>query len=180
MSKKTVRALPRLYEAMLVDHQRRHRQMAFVSGPRQVGKTTTCRARTAAYMSWDDDRDRRLILKGPSVVAAHLGLDVLREKPLTCCFDELHKNRRWKGFLKGLFDTWGEHGRFVVTGSSRLDVYRRTGDSLIGRYLSYRMHPLSAGELLRPTVPDQPARPPRPLGRPVPSGQRPAPGRGPT
>jgi predicted AAA+ superfamily ATPase len=88
---------------------------------------------------------------------------VLRPQPLRCCFDELHKNRRWKALLKGLFDTWGERGRFVVTGSSRLDVYRRTGDSLMGRYLLYRMHPLSVGELVRQDVPDRPVRPPRPL-----------------
>jgi hypothetical protein len=135
--------------------------MAFVTGPRQVGKTTTCRALTAAYLNWDDDRDRRLILRGPTAVADHLGLDVLREKPLTCCFDELHKSPRWKNFLKGLFDTWGGRGRFVVTGSSRLDIYRRAGDSLMGRYLLYRMHPLSAGELLRQDVPERPVRPPR-------------------
>ncbi len=162
MATKKVRWLPRLYEAVLARHLRRHRQMAFVSGPRQVGKTTTCRAGSSAYLSWDDDSDRRLILSGPTAVARHLGLDVLLERPLVCCFDELHKNARWKGFLKGLFDTWGERGRFVVTGSSRLDVYRRGGDSLMGRYLLYRMHPLSVGELLRHTVPKRlPERPRR-------------------
>jgi predicted AAA+ superfamily ATPase len=93
-----------------------------------------------------------LILAGPTAVARHLGRDVLREQPLTCCFDELHKSPRWKAFLKGLFDSWGERGRFIVTGSSRLDVYRRGGDSLMGRYLLYRMHPLSVGELLRPSA----------------------------
>jgi hypothetical protein len=100
MPLKKVRALPRFYDAVLVSHLRRHRQMAFVSRPRQVGKTTTCRARTTAYLSWDDDRDRRLILQGPSTIADHLGLDVLREKPLACFFDELHKNPRWKSFLR--------------------------------------------------------------------------------
>jgi hypothetical protein len=163
MATKKVRRLPRLYEAVLARHLRQHRQMAFVSGPRQVGKTTTCRAESAAYLSWDDDRDRRLILTGPTAVALHLGLHVLREQPLVCCFDELHKNPRWKVFLKGLFDTWGERGRFVVTGSSRLDLYRRGGDSLMGRYLLYRMHPLSVGELLRHTVPKRLIERPRRL-----------------
>jgi len=163
MATKKVRSLPRVYDAMLLQHRRRHRQMAFVSGPRQVGKTTTCRAQSAAYLSWDDDRDRRLILEGPSAVARQLGLDVLREEPLACCLDELHKSPRWKGFLKGLFDSWGERGRFIVTGSSRLDVYRRGGDSLMGRYLLYRMHPLSVGELLRQGAPQRLVRPPRRL-----------------
>jgi hypothetical protein len=137
--------------------------MAFVSGPRQVGKTTTCRARSDAYLSWDDDRDRRVIFRGATAIASHFGLDVLRPQPVRCCFDELHKDRRWKALLKGLFDTWSERGRFVVTGSSRLDVYRRAGDSLMGRYLLYRMHPLSVGELARQDVPDRPVRAPRPV-----------------
>ena len=158
-----VSALPRLYDAVLAAHQDRHRQMAFVSGPRQVGKTTTCRARSDAYLSWDDDRDRRVILQGAAAIADRLGLDVLRPRPLRCCFDELHKNRRWKALLKGLFDSWSEKGRFVVTGSSRLDVYRRAGDSLMGRYLLYRMHPLGVGELARQDVPDRPIRAPRPV-----------------
>lgn len=165
--KKDRPALPRLYDTILADHQQRHRQMAFVSGPRQVGKTTTCRGRTVAYLNWDDDRDRRLILRGASAVAEHLGLDVLRKRPLACCFDELHKSPRWKSFLKGLFDTWGDRGRFVVTGSSRLDVFRRAGDSLMGRYLLYRMHPLSVGELLRQDVPGRPTRAPRRLDEPA-------------
>jgi predicted AAA+ superfamily ATPase len=75
-------------------------------------------------------------------------------------FDELHRFARWKGFLKGLFDTWGESLRIVVTGSSRLDVYRRGGDSLMGRYMLYHMHPLGVGELLDPRPADEPIRPP--------------------
>lgn len=155
--------LPRVYDAILAHHGRRHRQMAFVSGPRQVGKTTTCRARASAYLSWDDDRARRLILRGPSEVAQILGLDALHDRLPVCCFDELHKDPRWKGFIKGLFDVWGDRARFIVTGSSRLDVYRRGGDSLMGRYLLYRMHPLSVGELLRHDLPRQPLRPPKRL-----------------
>jgi predicted AAA+ superfamily ATPase len=77
--------------------------------------------------------------------------------------DELHKFGRWKGFLKGLFDMHGDHCRIVVTGSSRLDLYRRGGDSLMGRYLLYRMHPLSVGELVRPEPAEEEVRPPLPL-----------------
>jgi hypothetical protein len=61
-------------------------------------------------------------------------------------FDELHKYGRWKAFLKGFFDTWERRAHILVTGSSRLDVYRRGGDSLMGRYFVYRMHPFSVGE----------------------------------
>ena len=58
----------------------------------------------------------------------------------------MHKYSKWKTLLKGFFDTYGERVRLIVTGSSRLDVFRRGGDSLMGRYLLYRMHPWSVGE----------------------------------
>ena len=69
-------------------------------------------------------------------------------------FDELHKFPTWKPFLKGLFDTYEDRLRIVVTGSSRLDVYRRGGDSLMGRYFSYRMHPFSVPEFVGRELPD--------------------------
>src|SRR5712675_1860746 len=149
------RGLPRLYTGVLREHFARNRQMAFVTGPRQVGKTTTCRALDpdAHYLNWDDQDERALILRGPKAVAAALGLARLtRDKPLVV-FDEIHKHGRWKTFLKGFFDGFADHARIAVTGSSRLDVFRRGGDSLMGRYLLYRMHPLSVGELLRQEIP---------------------------
>ena len=76
--------------------------------------------------------------------------------------DELHKYRRWRTFLKGLFDRYADQLRFIVTGSSRMDLYRRGGDSLMGRFLPYRMHPLSVGELLRPQVPGREIEAPSP------------------
>jgi hypothetical protein len=147
----------RLYDRVLEVHLERHRQMALVSGPRQVGKTTACRAATAGghYLDWDDQEDRRLILRGPRAVAAALGLEQLTQRPRPLVLDELHKYARWKTFLKGLHDRFADQVRVIVTGSSRLDVYRRGGDSLMGRYLLYRMHPLSVGELLRQEPPTQ-------------------------
>lgn len=128
--------------------------MAFVAGPRQVGKTTTCRALRPepAYLSWDDQDDRRIIVAGPAEVATHLGLSQLRSEKRIVVFDELHKYRRWKTFLKGLFDKHAADLSIIVTGSARLDVYRRGGDSLMGRYFLYHMHPLTVGELVRPGV----------------------------
>ena len=70
--------------------------MAFVSGPRQVGKTTTCRGLSAAYLNWDSVDDRRIILRGPEAVARHIGLADLREQLPVVVFDELHKDRKWK------------------------------------------------------------------------------------
>lgn len=146
--------LARVYDAMLTEHREQHRQMAFVTGPRQVGKTTTCRAAAGAYLNWDDLDDRRVILRGPAAVAEQMGLSRLRAVPMTAMFDELHKYSLWKSFLKGFFDTYADEVRLLVTGSSRLDVYRRGGDSLMGRYLLYRMHPLSVAEIAHPGLPD--------------------------
>lgn len=146
--------LGRVYDTMLAEHRRLHREMAFVTGPRQVGKTTTCRAAVEAYLNWDNLDDRRLILRGPAAVAERLGLSRLRAAPAIVLFDELHKFARWKSFLKGFFDTYAAEVRLLVTGSSRLDVYRRGGDSLMGRYFLFRMHPLSVAEASHRELPD--------------------------
>jgi hypothetical protein len=149
---------------MLADHAARHRQMAFLSGPRQVGKTTLAEALTSGRLiNWDDTDERRLLLAGPGEVAHHFGLEQLQPAPPWVGFDELHKFGRWKAFLKGFFDSHGAKARVLVTGSSRLEVFQRGGDSLMGRYLPYRMHPFSVGELARTTLPETPVRPPCPV-----------------
>ena len=154
---------PRLYDAVLAEHLANHRQMAFVSGPRQVGKTTTCRRHADEYRNWDNLDDRELMLSGPAELARRLGVHRLSEAVPVALFDELHKFPRWKTFLKGVYDTYADRLRIVVTGSSRLDVYRRGGDSLMGRYFSYRMHPFSVAEIVSRELPD-PERVVRPPG----------------
>ncbi len=150
----------RLYDHMLREHFARHRQMALVSGPRQVGKTTTCRAFGSSYLNWDSTDDRRVVLRGPNEVARHLGLEQLREQAPLVVFDELHKYSKWKRFLKGFFDVYGARVQVIVTGSSRLDITRRGSDSLMGRYFMFRMHPWSVSECARTDLPEQPIQPP--------------------
>lgn len=145
--------------------------MAFVSGPRQVGKTTTCRAHADFYANWDNEDDRERILAGPAAMVETLGLDQLSTGTPIVLFDELHKYPRWKQFLKGFFDVYGDRVRIIVTGSSRMDVYRRGGDSLMGRYFPYRMHPFSVAETLYKTIPD-PERVVRSPRRPRPADFR--------
>jgi len=139
---------------MLAEHLERHRQMAFVIGPRQVGKTTTCRGLSSAYLNWDNSDDRQVILDGPAATAGRLGLDRLSRQPPVAVFDELHKFARWKSFLKGFYDTYADSVRAIVTGSSRMDAYRRGGDSLMGRYFLYRMHPFTVAEIASQAIPD--------------------------
>jgi uncharacterized protein len=118
-------------------------KMVFLSGPRQVGKTTLALAllgasgtRHPAYLNWDDVGARPRIRKG----------EMPADEP-RIVLDEIHKYARWRGLVKGLFDTRHAGQSFLVTGSARLDVYRRGGDSLHGRYHPYRLHPLSISEL---------------------------------
>ncbi|HSW38229.1 MAG TPA: AAA family ATPase [Acidobacteriota bacterium] len=153
----------RLYDHILAEQIQSHRQMAFVTGPRQVGKTTSCRSVGEGYVNWDNLDDRAVLLSGPGETAHHLKLDRLQKDPVVAVLDELHKYRRWKSFLKGFFDTYADRVRLLVTGSSRLDLFRKSGDSLMGRYFLYRMHPFSVAETVyrQPPDPKTIIRPPR-------------------
>jgi uncharacterized protein len=149
--------MKRIYEFVIEEHLEENRQMLFLVGPRQVGKTTTSLDVSETrpvhhYMSWDNQADRLLILEGPDAVADTLRLKTLRQELPIIVFDELHKYSQWKTFLKGFFDKYSHEIRIIVTGSARLDVYRVGGDSLMGRYFLYRLHPLSVGELLNPNL----------------------------
>lgn len=122
------------------------RKMAFVAGPRQVGKTTMARALLAdpdeGYFNWDVESHRRRILAAPDGFWDEPG-----GRP-RIVLDEIHKYPRWKRLLKGLFDARGRTVELVVTGSGRLDVYQKGGDSLLGRYALHRLHPFTVGELI--------------------------------
>jgi len=149
-----MKTLKRLYDSFLAEHLAALRQMAFVSGPRQVGKTTTCGKQAGVRLNWDNPDDRRIILAGPAALAERAGIGRLRGREPILLLDELHKYPRWKSLLKGFFDTYEEQVKVIVTGSSRLDVYRRGGDSMMGRYFIYRMHPFSVAETGRQDLPD--------------------------
>lgn len=144
----TAQFIDRTYSTALRNHFADGPEMALLAGPRQVGKTTLARLfnEKIIYLNWDNEEHRQLILAGPSQVAEHIGL----QKMPVVIFDEIHKFPHWKNFIKGFFDTYGgdKKMRIIVTGSARLDIYRKGGDSLMGRYFLYRMHPLSVAELL--------------------------------
>ncbi len=115
------------------------KKMVFLGGPRQVGKTTLSKSilktESGNYLNWDRDDHRTLILEG----------DVPKKGFLV--LDEIHKYRKWRNWIKGIYDTQNENLKILVTGSARLDLYRFGGDSLQGRYHYLRLHPLTAGEL---------------------------------
>ncbi len=118
--------------------------MVFLGGPRQVGRTTLAKTLISeggpfaggAYFNWDNDEDRKRILQK----------SWLQTGPLVV-FDELHKYSRWKQWMKGVYDSKQGDQQYMVTGSARLDVYKRGGDSLLGRYHYWRLHPFTLDEL---------------------------------
>lgn len=114
------------------------KKMVFLGGPRQVGKTTLALnllKTPKAYYNWDVADHRKDILER------------IFYKNSLLVFDEIHKYRSWRNYLKGLYDNPSRSYQILVTGSARLDLYRYSGDSLQGRYFYYRLHPLSVSEL---------------------------------
>ena len=118
------------------------RKMVFVGGPRQVGKTVLALSilrgdeNHPAYLNWDYFEDKRDILQGK--LPSNQDLIVL---------DEIHKYKEWRNLVKGLYDKRKSTTSFLITGSARLDYYRKGGDSLQGRYHYYRLHPFSLCEV---------------------------------
>ena len=109
----------RIYDTPPAEHLAKQRRMAFVSGPRQVGKNTTYRVHGDTYIDWDNIDDRESILAGPARLIDHYRLDRLSKTPRVVIFDELHKFSRWKQFLQGFFDTCADRLHIIVTVSSR-------------------------------------------------------------
>ena len=93
------------------------KKMVFIGGPRQVGKTTLSKIIGAQeykkflYLNWDNREDRKKIIDGKFESEAKLII-----------FDELHKYRPWKNYIKGEFDKYQEKYHYLITGSARLDL----------------------------------------------------------
>ena len=143
--------ISRWVEDYAFDESLTGRHMVFLAGPRQVGKTRLAKnwlekkGCSSLYFNWDDVSTRKAYVKDNRFFesrARSLGI-----RDLWIVFDEIHKRNRWRDILKGVYDVFGDDFRFLVTGSARLDLFRRSGDSLVGRYNLFHMMPFNIGEI---------------------------------
>jgi predicted AAA+ superfamily ATPase len=145
--------IPRGVDAYAFDETLIGRHMVFLAGPRQAGKTRLAKFWLAKndcsslYFNWDDVATRRAYLKDNRFFESP-ARSVNTHDPWVV-FDEIHKRQRWRDILKGAYDLFAEEFRFLITGSARLDLFRRSGDSLVGRYNLFHMMPLSLSEVVR-------------------------------
>jgi len=144
--------IPRAVQEYAFDEALIGRHMVFLAGPRQVGKTLLAKEWLAGkgcsslYFNWDDVATRRTYLSDSRFYESPARTLGIQEPWIV--FDEIHKRHRWRDILKGTYDLFGEEFRFLITGSARLDLFRRSGDSLVGRYNLFHMMPLSLREAI--------------------------------
>ena len=138
------------------------RQMRFITGPRQVGKTTLARQKLAAeqsghlYYLWDLRAVRQRYKENELFFTADAPPG---KKKRWVCFDEIHKMPKWKNILKSVFDETAELYEFIVTGSAKLNVLRHAGDSLAGRYFTFHLLPLTLNEINNKKFRSNPSNP---------------------
>lgn len=127
----------------------RDKSMIFLAGPRQAGKTTLGQIISHSftnnlYFNWDIAQHRTRLIENPTFFESVERRD--SSTPLIV-FDEIHKYKDWKNYLKGIYDQFHDRYKFLVSGSGRLDIYQKGGDSLAGRYLLFHLWPFTIAEL---------------------------------
>lgn len=132
------------------------RQMRFITGPRQCGKTTLAKEKlrqehsSQLYYLWDLRQVRERYKKNQLFFTED---QPPSQKKAWVCFDEIHKIPKWKNALKAIFDGSSDHYQFIITGSAKFDMFKKAGDSLSGRYFTFNLFPLSLSELRKPFRP---------------------------
>ncbi len=127
------------------------RQMRFITGPRQSGKTTLAKLKLehentkGLYYLWDLRSIRNRYKANELFFTQDIASSA---RKLWICFDEIHKMPKWKNILKGIYDSSFDDYNFIVTGSAKFDIKRRAGDSLSGRHFTFHLFPLCLCELI--------------------------------
>ena len=139
----------RYFTQLIIDDALESEKMALIVGPRQCGKTTLAKnilkksGEDHHYFNWDNEEFQRLWIKSTKEFYQTVKRS---DSKVTLVLDELHKYKNWKNSLKGFYDQYKNEVKIIVTGSAKLNFYRKSGDSLVGRYLPYHLHPFSMYE----------------------------------
>lgn len=141
--------LSRPFYTKIFDELAAEKSMVFMAGPRQVGKTTLAQSiadlyTNHVYFNWDILEHRTQLISNPTFFQ-----DIERKddsRPFVV-FDEIHKFKDWKNYLKGIYDQFHDRYQFLISGSGRLDIYQKGGDSLAGRYYLFHLWPFTISEL---------------------------------
>ncbi len=126
------------------------KSMIFISGPRQVGKTTLVRDiispvhPNAIYFNWDIVDSKKTLIHDPYFFQS---MDVDGPGRPLVILDEIHKYRLWKNYLKGVYDKFQGRFAFAVLGSGRLDTVKRAGDAMTGRFWEMHLFPFTVAEI---------------------------------
>ena len=125
------------------------KSMIFLVGPRQAGKTTLAQIISGSftnnlYFNWDIAEHRTNFIQNPLFFEA---VDRRDSSIPLIILDEIHKYRDWKNYLKGVYDQFHDEYQFLISGSGRLDLYQKGGDSLAGRYFLFHLWPFTISEL---------------------------------
>ncbi|MFH1258398.1 MAG: ATP-binding protein [Elusimicrobiota bacterium] len=141
--------IKRLIYSALWEQLSSEKQMVFISGPRQTGKTTLAKEiaksfKNSVYFNWDIISNKKTLIENPTFFE---NINRIDESTPLVIFDEIHKYKNWKNYLKGIYDQFGPDYKFLVSGSGRLDLYQKGGDSLAGRYFMFHLFPFTVAEL---------------------------------
>lgn len=122
-------------------------RVILILGLRQTGKTTLakniCEKEKCQIFNFDLISDRQEF----SEVNRHSLADFSqRFKNRIIVIDEVQKMPEATEIVKHLYDQY--RMRFILTGSSELKIRKNLGDSLAGRFRTFRLYPLSLKEIL--------------------------------
>lgn len=121
-------------------------KMLFVTGPREVGKTSyilnQIKNLGGSYFNWDDLAVRKAYKNDRNFFTKESQLQEF------IVFDEMQKRNKWKNILTNIYDAYKSDYKFIVPGNARFDYLRRRGDGLSGTYHDCHMFPASVATVL--------------------------------
>lgn len=114
-----------------------------LTGPRQSGKSTLCRATFShlGYANLEPPDVRRFALEDPRAFLAQF--------PSGAIIDEVQRCPELPSYLQVLIDQDPTPGKWILTGSQNLNLLQSVSQSLAGRTAVLHLLPLTHGEVLR-------------------------------